>query len=354
MKHHDRSTTTRIPTWLYASIVMVACEPATVDDDGFGFQASGSTGVVATGGSSSGAGEAASATLSASSTISTSADESSTGVDECGVGAHCGDPAPASWFGPTVIAKVGDGVAMPDCPTDYPEAGPTMLEGYHDPGPAQCDCTCDLNVSQTCTSYTYSYSGAACNTYLNFQQFSQDCHDFAIGGSTYFYMYQAQQPFCMQNKVEEFPEATWDATIRSCKLPDDAVACGNGGACQPDAPEGFEAGLCIYKQGDALCPEGQYSEKFSYWAGVDDQRDCSSCTCGTATATCTGSMHVFDGMACGGNQVADVPSNYTCVPATGASVGLNFTGMSDCPIATAPEPTGTIAPSGNFTFCCQP
>ncbi len=351
------SSTTK--TFCVAATLWVGCV-APAPDNSFGFEGSGTESVTATGGSGE-ASDGSSGNVSMSSTSATTASttvsttvDPDTGVDECGPGAHCGDPAANSWFGPVIIARAEGGAALPDCPAEYPEAGPTMLEGYNDPGPAICDCTCELNAAQTCTSYTYSYAENTCYTYQNFLQFSMDCHDFTIGGGTYFYMYQANQPFCQQMKTEEFPEPVWDATIRSCRLPDDSVACGTDGACQPDAPEGFEPGLCIYKEGDAPCPDGQYSEKLSYWAGVDDQRDCSNCTCGQAVASCSGSMHVFDAIGCGGNQVADVPNNFTCVGATGQSVGLNFTGESNCPIQTMPEAMGTIAPAGNFTFCCQP
>lgn len=339
-----------------AAITITGC-PKPVDD-GFGLNLdtddTATTAPTTTiGGSDSGSSDdgssLSSTTMTASSTMTTSAE---TGDPECGIGATCGEAAPGGWFGPTTWARVVGGGALPDCPPEYPEVGPTVLEGYNDPGPAICGCTCEVDAVSSCLTYAYSYGDAQCSAYLNFLQFSEDCHDFAIGGAGYFYMFQQNQPFCMQVKTEELPEVQWDANVRSCKLPDLPTPCGDEGVCTPVPVEGFEPSLCIYAQGDLECPPGVYANKQAYFSGADDQRDCSNCTCGQGTVSCTGSMQVFDGAACGGNQVADVPSTGQCTPAVGSSVGLNFTGESGCPVATPPEPMGTIAPTGPFTFCC--
>ena len=277
-----------------------------------------------------------------------------TGDPECGVGATCGVPAPDGWYGPTTWARAAGNGALPDCPEGYPELGPTVLEGYNDPGPAVCGCTCEVDVTSICTSYTYDYGDAACSLYQNFLQFSDECHDFTVTAGTYFYMYQQGQPFCQAVKTEELPEVQWDAQVRACKLEDLPPTCGDAdeGVCTPTPIEGFEPGLCIYAQGDLECPAGPYATKHAYYSGVEDTRDCSNCTCGMGSATCSGSMHVYDAVACGGNQVADVPSSGTCTPASGVSVGLNFTGESSCPVMMPPEPMGTVAAMGDFTFCC--
>jgi hypothetical protein len=185
-------------------------------------------------------------------------------------------------------------------------------------------------------------------------QFSDECHDFNVTAGTYFYMYQAGVPYCQAMKSEELPEVQWDASIKSCNLPDVPQTCGadDEGVCTPTPAEGFEAGLCIYAQGDLECPAGPYATKHAYYSGAEDTRDCTNCTCGMGMATCAGSMHVYDALDCGGNQVADVPSTGQCTPAVGVSVGLNFTGDSSCPVATPSEPMGTVAATGEFTFCC--
>lgn len=338
----------RIAALLGAPLLSACPKPVDADGfDGLGFETDGGT----TLGTDGGTGVDRPSDDDASVTMTGAPSTADAGDPECGLGASCGEAAPVGWFGPTARARVLGDAAMPDCPAEFPDAGPTVLEGYHDPGPAICDCTCEVQEAQACLSYAYSYADATCSAFSNFQQFSADCHDFAIAGGAYFSIYQQGQPFCQQMKTTELPEVPWDASIRSCKLPDDPLPCGDDGVCMPDAPAGFEAGACIYAEGDLPCPAGPYATKHGYYSGVEDARSCSNCTCGQGTTTCTATMQVFDGANCGGNQVADAPAN-VCTPATGASVGLNFTGESSCPVATAPEPMGTVAPMGEFTFCC--
>lgn len=343
------------------AVVLVGC-PAPVDD-GFGIDlmtdgmptASATDMMNGTSAeSSSDDGASVSVSSTSPSTTQPSTTASDTGDPECGVGATCGVVAPDGWFGPTTWARVAGNGALPDCPEGYPELGPTVLEGYNDPGPAVCGCTCEVDVAAACISYTYDYGDASCSLYQNFLQFSEECHDFTVTAGTYFYMYQQGQPYCQAMKTEELPEVQWDASVRSCKLEDLPTTCGDGdeGVCTPTPVEGFEPSLCIYAQGDLECPAGPYATKHAYYSGAEDTRDCTNCTCGMGSATCSGSMHVFDAVACGGNQVADVPSTGVCTPAVGASVGLNFTGESSCPVATPPEPMGIVEAMGEFTFCC--
>ena len=353
---HHQSRSPRLGTLLHVGTLAVFGCAKPVADNGFDLDVDADSGSSAA--SSATVGETgdpgtdgASASVS-STAMTTSASSAETGDPECGLASTCGVAAPDGWFGPTARARLTGGAPLPDCPAEYPEPGPTVLEGYNDPGPAICECSCEVNAVQSCTTYAYSYGDAACSVYVNFLQFTEECHDFTIDGAGYFYMFQQNQPFCQAMKNEELPEVPWDADIRSCKLPDLPTSCGDDGVCTPDPPEGFEPGLCVYAQGDLECPAGPYATKYTYYSGADDQRDCSNCTCGQAVATCTGSMYVYDGAGCGGNQVADVPSSGQCTPAVGASVGLNFTGESSCPVATPPEPMGTIAPTGEFTFCC--
>lgn len=356
-KQHHRSGRGYLVLGL-ATFALSGCPAPIEPDDGFGLDLETDSGTATTSvssGGSSGEDSDDSATASMSTTATTAMTTSATSADsgdpECGAGI-CGVAAPEGWFGPTTWARIPGAGALPDCPAEYPEAGPTVLEGYNDPGPAICECSCEVDLAASCTSYTYDFGDAQCGAYLEFLQFTEDCHDFNVTAGTYFYMYQAGNPYCQASKSEEFPEVQWDASVRSCKLPDLPTPCGDEGVCTPPPPEGFEAGLCIYAQGDLECPAGAYATKYTYYAGAEDSRDCTNCTCGAALATCTGSMHVFDAGACGGNMVADVPSTGTCVATTGTSVGLNFTGESSCPVATPPEPMGTVAAMGEFTFCC--
>lgn len=335
---------------LLASAVTAGACVKQAPDDGFAI-----TGASETGGSIDGSGSAGTGFTSAAPHTTLAPDSDSGDVGECGLGRTCLDPVPEGWFGPAAIARTSMDAPLPVCPPSFPKAGLSVLEGYHDPGPAVCDCACTIDLASSCVAYGYSHSDGACSTYTQFLQFDSDpCEAFSITASTNLYMYQQGQGFCQPTKTQELPEVAWDAQITSCK-PNDADlsgSCGDGGVCGPATPEGFDT-ICIYAEGDLACPAGAYAVEHDFVSGADDQRGCSSCACGTATATCAGTMLVYDAADCGGSQIASVPSDGTCTPVNaGVSAALQYTGDDACPVTTAPMPMGTIAPSGPFTFCC--
>lgn len=301
--------------------------------------------------SSSGAGSMSSTSATTASTGDSGSTAGETGDPECGPAAVCGQPAPAGWFGPAIYSRVVEGDA-PNCPTEYPSGGPTVLEGYHDPGPALCDCECNLSMAQTCSAYVYGHNTASCNTY-NYTQVTEACAPATITAYAQFYAYSQNNPTCMQNKLEEFPAVQWDANIKSCKLADNPPSCGDGGICTPVPGEDFEAPVCIYKQGTEECPAGPYSQKLTFYTGVDDSRDCSSCTCGTVAANCENAVaDIYTGSECAGNPTTSLPAGGSCTAAVGGSVAMSIDESAACPVTTTPEPMGSIAAVGEFTFCC--
>lgn len=288
-----------------------------------------------------------------SSSVGDSSAGSETGDPECGPASVCNEPAPSGWFGPAVFARVTEGEDAPACPAEYPEAGPTVLEGYADPGPAICSCECDLSMAQSCSSYVYGHSTASCNTYNVYSATSENCTNVALTNYAQFYAYLQNNPFCMQNKSEEFPPVQWDASITSCKLPVTATACGDGGVCTPLPGGDFEAPVCIYKQGDEACPAGVYDTKVSFYTGVEDTRECTNCTCGTVQPNCNNlTLDLYNGTDCAGLPTNSLTANGACESAAAGSVAVPPAADDGCPVQTAPEPMGSIAPVGEFTFCC--
>lgn len=293
------------------------------------------------------------ATLTSAGT-SEGAGTSDGGDAECGPAAACGELAPVGWFGPAIYARVVGGGAMPDCPDAFSALGPSVLEGWNDPGPAICECSCELSTPLNCSSYAYSHNSASCNTYNLYTPVTTMCANANLTGWTQFYSNPQNFPTCMQESSETFPPPAWDAQIRSCKLADDTAgqACGDGGTCLPTAPEGFEAGLCIYKDGDQECPAGAYANKSVFYANVEDTRECSNCSCGSASATCTAPLQVFEGPDCEGVPLAEIAPNSACTQVTGGSVAMAGDDDGGCPVSSPAEPAGAIVPSGPFTFCC--
>ncbi|MBK6917357.1 MAG: hypothetical protein IPH07_08160 [Deltaproteobacteria bacterium] len=363
MRLRHRTSPSLRPSLLIVALSLACTGPsANIDDgssDGGGSSSTGAstslttTTASTTASDSSGDGSSGGPITTTATTDPGSSSDSGPLPGECGAQAACSAPAPSGWFGPTIYARVTEAGDLPACPAEYAEPGPTVLEGYHDPGPALCDCECDYGVAPSCYGYKYSHTTAACNSYLDYAQVSETCMNTNVAGFASFYAYLQNSPSCMQNKVEEIPPVEWDATVRSCKLQGPATSCEEGaGVCTPLPPSDFEANLCVYKQGDEACPPGEYSVKRSYYSNIEDSRDCSSCSCGAAVATCEAVMEVYADLDCAGDVASAVPNN-ACTPATGSSVAMALDTGLGCTVASAPEATGEVAPTGQFTFCCQ-
>jgi hypothetical protein len=269
----------------------------------------------------------------------------------CGTDRICVSQPPEGWTGPVVV-HVGDvGGTQPDCVAPYPDAAPMLLEGYGDPGPASCDCACELSLA-SCTSYCYSHSDAGCTQYGEFLQITADCHPFDVVAAATFYMYAMGVPTCQAVVAEEIPAPTWQAQVTTCKPEGFGEPCENDGVCAQKVPAGFAESLCIYMEGENECPPGDFATPYLRYTGVEDDRDCSFCSCGMAEATCTGELDVFASNDCTGAPVASIANN-ACAATSGASVAVDFTGASSCPVETPTAPEGSIRPVGAVTYCCQ-
>lgn len=286
-------------------------------------------------------------TLDTSTTI-----DPDTGDPECN-GGTCGDPAEEGWFGPAVIARLPVGSELPSCTPEYPDAGPTLLDGFVDPGPATCDCTCELTQAPNCNGSVTSFQNANCGQWLNSVQVSENCSNISIPGSARFYSYGYGVGICDENEIEEIPPIPWEATIRTCRVPETALSCGDGGLCLPVQPEGFEDNWCMYRQGDFECPAGAYANKSLFWSGAEDTRGCSNCTCGSAGTNCNDTtVDVYAGADCEGLPVATLVGGNVCTNVTGLSLAASVGAASACPVTAMPEPEGIVEAQGEFTFCC--
>jgi hypothetical protein len=331
----------------------LACAVETTSDDSFGEVGSGGTDVSTTmrvTAAEEGSSGGDSNTTSPSTTLTTSNDGTDTGSAECGAGSTCVTAVPADWFGPVAVHMGDPEEEAVECPETYPNSGITMLSGYTDPGPAQCDCTCELDVAASCVSYIYDYDNS-CGTFENFYQITMDCQPATLDGGVWFYMYLNGNPTCHSVPNNTIPDPIWDAKVMSCRDPEMGAECSTG-VCMPVAPEGFETGLCVYREGDHNCPEGDFSVHYSHFSGVEDSRSCSYCGCGSGTASCTGDLQVYQSGDCTGAAQAAALNVCTSGISGGQSAAINFTGDGSCPVATAPMPQGEIATMGEFTFCC--
>ncbi|MBK6919328.1 MAG: hypothetical protein IPH07_18170 [Deltaproteobacteria bacterium] len=305
-----------------------------------------------------GSSESSSSDVTTVSTTSPTTTAETTGDPQCGTGS-CGEDAPSGWFGPTIYAQIPAGSEIPACPAEYPDPGPTLLAGFNDPPPAECTCECNLSGGAACQGFVRGHTQSNCYdyNYYNYANVSPGmCANIELDGFVNGFSFGGYPPpTCMKEANEDISPVAWDATIRSCRLPETPLVCTDG-VCLPPAPEGFEAVWCIYQQGDVECPAGGFTQKQIFYTGVEDSRDCSNCSCssvGYNSCYNEGLLQVFGGPDCAGEPVAEVPfGNGQCSAAIGSSVTVTFGDEAPCSVINPSLPEGEVATAGPFTFCC--
>jgi hypothetical protein len=292
-----------------------------------------------------------------------------TGVPMCGEDAMCGAAAPEGWFGPLIVARGPVEAELPDCPDEFPNAGPVARDGFIDPGPAVCSCECSPPAMMTCYAsvvasqndncyggyYYYGYMGYGYGGGNIYAQVEETCTNIDIDGFARFRVYDFYNPpACTPSQSEEIPPVAWDSTIKTCAISDTPLSCSDGSLCIPAPAAGFEATWCLYQQGDAGCPAGIFNTKQKFYTGAEDDRECSDCTCGSSAQNCSdGNLLLFEGPDCAGEPAGSLPPGNVCEPTIAASVAVQYgNGETSCPVASPPHSTGLAEPTGVLTFCC--
>jgi hypothetical protein len=285
------------------------------------------------------------------------------GTGVCGDG-MCSAIPPVGWFGPVTYAAVPPGSPPPECPADVLQAGPTVLRGFVDPGPAVCGCECELSAPLSCSTCATEVAQATqCGNYYGCYgggsvMVTESCTNVDFDGIIRFtsqdnyYYGGGGNPTCDETEIEDIPPFQWEATISTCRVPYDALVCDEG-ICVPPLPEGFENKWCMYQTGDLECPAGPFANKELFYSNVEDTRACSNCQCGTSGTTCdTVELMAFTGADCAGDPIATMTAATDCVDLVVGSVAGNFFTDGGCPVTEPSMPQGAIMPTGPYTFCC--
>ena len=268
----------------------------------------------------------------------------------------CLDAPPPDWRGPAALAS-GAGVAPP-CGGDY---ATDVLQAFAEPDApaAQCGCTCaasgvtcpstfPLNVygSSTCGGTkcaTVTMSVGTCVDLL-----ATNCNvSNGVGPAP------APQGTCTPQPTSTIPKRGWKQATRACLLPAPPrqETCEAGELCVPLPTVPLEARPCIFRAGDLACPAGLYSVRRVVYGDATDDRACSTCTCGSATGTCTAVIRPD----CGNNLT---PVNVTTCgaindPSKIMLVSAPLPSAVTCP-ASGGSPTGAVTPTSPTTLCCVP
>src|SRR5262249_19713274 len=146
--------------------------------------------------------------------------------------------------------------------------------------------------------------------------------------------------------------ATWNLVAQGCMQTTTPAqgTCSTDELCAPMPDPGYH--ICIVSNFNVPCPVGAYSTKRTVFQGRSDLRDCTACTCSAVTATCNGSLTLYDRPNCSGSQQS-LPSSCTNLPTVPLFIAM-FTASSptgaSCQAATSP--IGSATPTQPTTFCC--
>lgn len=286
--------------------------------------------------------------------------------EDCGEGYACVSLPPDGWSGPAAL-YIGPSDAPPSCPEDFPSA---VYNGYLDllDEPAQCSaCACDpASVKATCSPQEIAlYVGKQCSGSVKSNpQSGIGCTIVFNAGSPS--SYAANPPgvtfsgACEPSGGEPMvaPPA-WATVALACEREGFGKGCG-AQVCAPKGRLPFQAPLCVWREGDQMCPEA-YSVKQQVLTDepgdVVDARGCSPCACGKPTGTCSAATTLFQDQNCK-SPIAVVPNDGACVeglPGPVQSLQVDRSGKAGCK-PSGGEPMGTVAPALTkvTTVCCAP
>ncbi|MBW2458042.1 MAG: hypothetical protein JRI68_26290 [Deltaproteobacteria bacterium] len=364
----------------------LAVEP-TSSGQGAGGSTSSSSGTGGDGGTTSGTG----GTTSSSGTGGSTGGDGGTGASEpencldgedndgdqdvdcadtdCQPDFECVPEAPSNWIGYAYAATL---TAPAPAAVPCPDNAQPAIHFTTPSGPAQCDaCTCGAVQGTSCgyPEMQCYYQSNSCGGGVDgtFTDTDGACHNF--GGS----WVNNNNDSCIMSQPAQVTSsgsctaaggtatvpAPWGAEVRSCVMGGTfGAGCNSGEVCVPSAGTDYPR-ICVTRAGDYTCPNGWSGE--TAYGGANDTRDCSACSCGSASGvSCSaGWLTVWDANGCqwGGWNWVDV--SQTCVNVsdyTDNSSGSyeiwsgTATGGSCAP--GGGQPTGDINASDPFTVCC--
>jgi len=293
----------------------------------------------------------------------------------------CAPQNPQSWEGPVAL-YYGPDFEAPSCP----DTAPTLVfEGWPEPDPIPCEtCSCEPSVGTCSLPTTWTVNSAACsgggvNTPFNAPtnwdgtctaniaiQEGKTCGGVPCVGSLTISPPVIEEPPCTPHgngdplpgpahftagdAFRPFGRACTGAPWPACGQQQDK-------ACVPKPPS-FET--CIMREGDEPCPEG-WPIKHLLYGEVNDQRQCSACTCSAPSGgSCTAFAAVHGDATCStlqGSLVVTTGQEPKCLDLTiGAGLAAkSATLLTYEPSTCTPEggqAVGDLVLLDARTFCC--
>jgi hypothetical protein len=293
----------------------------------------------------------------------------------CDLETHqCISKVPDGWSGPIAQLDASDPIG---CAGDFSEP---VLDTFEDvfADAAACTCTCGSPNGGTCAETAvvdfyseFTFFGTTFNTteceaitdgdvVLEFG----NIHDFPSGYEESDVFIIAEAPAVdtvgscnVATETSELSDPIVTGEQAACALADPLESCDAETDCVPKVAAPFEAGVCIWAEGDLECPAGSdFSNREVRGAGLLDSRACSDCSCGPASGEdCDDAVVRLWRTGGWVDRSVDGDCN-------GASLGPGnvWTGVSFDPgdpsggacAESGGEAEGSVEPEQVFTFCC--
>lgn len=359
--HHPRITATALS--LATLCVAAGCtDHAPIDDlaaDPPHASSSGTTATTSTSTHDSDTSEPSASDTSEPSPMTTS----ETGAtSECSPDHTCVPAVDSGWAGPMVAREGDSGELELSCESPFAEHFATLHAGLVAP-PATCTCECEAEGTPGCepVSQLEQFEANVCAGPYDDWFVSSDCNSAvaaAPGTSLSADEIEVTGVACEPSPTEFVPPATFARTIMMCMPPSAPVeACGDAGECAPTFDPRVEQ-LCIAREGDEPCPAAWDGQRHVYHRELEDDRECSDCSCTEFSGTCSGvTIVVFGSNDCSGTPVGGVtPGTCDQLGNQGASSGRRSgVGVPDVDCsgnAVGGDPIGSAEATTPFTVCC--
>jgi hypothetical protein len=290
-------------------------------------------------------------------------DDNCNGLIDCadpvcqGAGYTCTPPAPTGWNGPVAwFTAAGD--TIPSCAAPYVTQGSGGHEGLNAPA-AQCSCGCTGPSGVQCNSVSVNYySDTSCGSSsgsaglpTNFCV-SNGSGQSVAGQSTA----TSYNGTCGSSPTKTIPPTSWTNSDAVCtyNAPTDTGGCNSGALCMQQPPSGAHAKACVWQNGDVACPGAGYATKTTFYGGIDDQRNCSTCTCTASAGKCDAQITVYTQPGCSSGSMLGISTDGVCHQFSGLSAiaGSISVTPGTCGAGGTGGPTGVASATGPVTVCC--
>jgi hypothetical protein len=134
----------------------------------------------------------------------------------------------------------------------------------------------------------------------------------------------------------------------------------------PDGPLPAGFHLCIFQNGENECPTEPgniFTEQHFFYKGVEDNRQCSACTCGAPTGSaCKAKVSIYEDATCSAlidqKTISSVEPVCLDIALPGQALRSKSAGPTTYLPGTCPpgggDGSGIAIPTKPATLCCRP